>query len=78
MVLCLQHLWRSHDVKVILNNGETYEFHDEGNEFVYECRHIQECISKGLLESPALPVDRSIEVVGYIRKLYMDWGLIKK
>lgn len=72
----IDHFWRSHDVKVILNSGEVFEFHDSGSEFVYECRHIQQCISQGLLESPILPLDRSIEVVGYIRKLYTDWGMM--
>lgn len=74
----IDHFWRSHDVKVMLNSGETYEFHDSGNEFVYECRHIQSCISQGLTESPILPLARSIEVVGYIRKLYADWGMTEK
>lgn len=72
----IDHFWRSHDVHVFLNNGEHFEFHDDGNEFVHECRHIHDCIASGLTESPALPVDRSVEVVGYIRKLYTDWGFI--
>lgn len=72
----IDHFWRSHDVKVVLNSGETLEFHDSGNEFVYECRHIQSCIAQGLTESPVLPLHRSIEVVGYIEKLYRNWGLI--
>lgn len=73
----IDHFWRSHDVKVILNSGKTYEFHDVGNEFVHECRHIHSCISQGLLESPVLPLARSIEVVGCIRKLYTDWGMME-
>lgn len=50
--------------------------YDSGNEFVYECRHIQSCIGQGLTESPVLPLHRSIEVVGYIEKLYRSWGMI--
>lgn len=73
----IDHFWRSHDVTVYLNSGEKQEFHDAGNEFVYECRHIQQCIAAGLLESPILPVERSVEVVGYIRSLYRDWGLLQ-
>lgn len=74
----VDHFWRSHDVKVVLKSGETLEFHDGGNEFVYECRHIQACIAQGLPESPVLPLSRSIEVVGYIEKLYKTWDLLAK
>lgn len=73
----IDHFWRSHDVKVTLTDGQILEFHDEGNEFVYECRHIHDCITSGLLESPALPLSRSIEAVSCTRKLYEDWGFAK-
>lgn len=68
--------WRSHHVRVLLKDGKIYEFNDEGNEFVYEAKHIQECINKGLIESPAIRAKDSIKEVYDIVFLYKQWGLL--
>ena len=68
--------WRSHHVEVILNNKTKYEFNDEGNEFVYEIKHIQECLKLGHLQSPIISEAESIKEVEYINYLYSKWGLL--
>lgn len=67
--------WRSHKVDVYLDNGEHLEFKDEGNEFVYEARHIKECLEKGLLESPYMRKENTVNEVNYINVLYKKWGM---
>ena len=74
--IIIDSFWRSHDVKILFNDGRTLEFHDSGNEFVYEVRHVQECLKKGLLESPMVPRKSSVNEVKNIRYLYKKWNLI--
>ncbi len=75
--IIIDEFWRSHHVLVLLNNGNKYEFSDEGNEFVYETKHIQDCLIKGLKESPVIKEKDSVNEVINIEYLYRKWGLIK-
>lgn len=68
--------WRSHHVRVLLKDGKIYEFNDEGNEFVHEAKYIQECINKGLIESPVIRAKDSIKEVYDIVSLYKQWSLL--
>jgi len=74
--ITINEFWRSHHVLVELNNGNKYEFDDEGNEFVYEARHIHECLDKKLLQSPIINEEDSIKEVETITYLYKKWKMI--
>ena len=74
--MIIHEFWRSHNVEVIFNDGNKYDFKDEGNEFVYEAKHIQECLNKGLTESPIIKKENSVEEVKNINYLYKKWKLI--
>lgn len=74
--MIIHEFWRSHNVEVILNDGNKYNFTDEGNEFVYEAKHIQECLDLGLIESPIIKKENSVEEVKNIDYLYKKWKLI--
>lgn len=74
--ITIDEFWRSHHVLVEVNDGNKYEFKDEGNEFVYEAKHIQDCLNKGLLVSPVIGEKDSVNEVKNITHLYKKWGLI--
>ena len=74
--MTIDEYWRSHHVLIETNDGNKYEFSDEGSEFVYEAKHIQECLDKGLIESPIVKEEDSISEVRNIEYLYKKWGLI--
>ena len=42
-------------------------------ELMYELQHFNECMLKGLTESPVIPVDDSIRHIELCRKLYDEW-----
>ncbi len=42
-------------------------------ELMYELQHFNECIEKGLNESPVIPVSASIRHAEFCRKLYDEW-----
>ncbi|MDD6614954.1 MAG: Gfo/Idh/MocA family oxidoreductase [Lachnospiraceae bacterium] len=46
---------------------------DEG--YQYEIRHVQECIRKGLTESPVMTWEKSRSVLALCDRLRGDWGL---
>ena len=73
--IIINEFWRSHHVVVEIGN-EALEFKDDGNEFVYEAKHIQDCLNKGLIESPLIPSKNSISEVYNIELLYSKWGLL--
>lgn len=74
--ISIDEFWRSHHVLVETNDGDKYEFNDEGNEFVYEAKHIQECLNKGLIVSPMIQEKDSVQEVKNIRYLYKKWNLV--
>ena len=73
--MIIHEFWRSHNVEVLLNDGKKYEYKDEGNEFVYEAKHIQECIKNGLIQSPIIKDEDSIAETKNIEYLYSKWKL---
>ena len=74
--MIIHEFWRSHFVEVILDDGKRFEFKDDGNEFVYEARHIHDCLDKRLLQSPIIGKQDSIDEVTNIDYLYRKWDLI--
>lgn len=74
--IIIHEFWRSHYVLVETNDGNKFEFDDDGNEFVYEVKHVQDCLNKGLIESPFVKEDDCIQEVSNIEYLYSKWGLI--
>ena len=74
--ITIDEFWRSHHVVVETNDGNIKEFKDEGNEFVYEAKHIQDCLNKNLIESPLIKEEDSVQEVENIEYLYKKWHLI--
>lgn len=69
--------WRSHHVDVYVGNTIVESFDDSGSEFVYEINHFNDCLKSGLIESPIMNSQASINEVRYINYLYKKWNLIK-
>ena len=74
--ITIDEFWRSHHVVVETNDSNIKEFKDEGNEFVYEAKHIQDCLNKNLIESPLIKEEDSVQEVENIEYLYKKWHLI--
>lgn len=74
--ITIHEFWRSHYVLLETIDGKKKEFKDEGNEFVYEIKHIQNCLNNGLIQSPIIKDIDSINEVKNIVSLYKKWNLI--
>jgi len=66
-------------VKDILYYSEEFEVFEDNYEstgFQYEAAHVTECISKGLKESPVMPLDESLAIAKAMDLLRKDFGVI--
>ena len=55
------HYWRPHSVSLMRKDGTVrFESRVEGRGFQYEVMHVQDCIRKGLRQSPIMPLADSL------------------
>ena len=81
--ITIPRFWSPEQVTVKTAAGEqTWDFpvdqkieglRDEG--YQYEVRHVNDCIRKGLRESPVVTFERTIRVLEQCDRLRKDWGL---
>ncbi|HAA75407.1 TPA: dehydrogenase [Candidatus Latescibacteria bacterium] len=57
------------------NDSEPLETPTVGNGYNYEAEEVARCVAEGLIESPAMPHDESIAVMGTLDTIRAQWGL---
>ncbi|MCB9452866.1 MAG: Gfo/Idh/MocA family oxidoreductase [Anaerolineaceae bacterium] len=55
--------------------SEHLEIPYEANGFHYDFAHLQECVAKGLTESPVMPLDESLQIMKTMDSIRAQWGL---
>lgn len=74
--ITVPYFWKSNQLDVYLNNGETLHFNFPYNsEFVYEINHINDCIKKGYLQSPVMDQNKTIQTIELVDQLYRKWKI---
>lgn len=65
-------------VSVHRSDGQILEYPCErlGDGYCYEARHVQECLEKGLTESPMLPLQFSLELMQTMDEVRRQIGLV--
>ncbi|EFR31387.1 hypothetical protein [Eremococcus coleocola] len=46
------------------------------NDFVYEIDYFNTCLDQGLIESPIMSAERTLNCTHRVDQLYREWGLI--
>jgi predicted dehydrogenase len=54
---------------------ERFDFPLEGNGYEYEAQEVMDCLRSGKLESPLMPLDESLSIMGTLDTLRAQWGL---
>ncbi|MCF0114078.1 MAG: Gfo/Idh/MocA family oxidoreductase, partial [Erysipelotrichaceae bacterium] len=69
--------WKAKEVILEVYNEEkvVYPF-PYTSEFKYEVNHINACIEKGLLTSPVITKEMTLETTSMVEEAYKQWGLI--
>lgn len=62
--------WKADTIELHTKDGVIKEEYKVESEFVYQINHINECLDKGLLTSPVMTPERTIEMVSILEKLY--------
>ena len=57
------------------NDSEPLETQTVGNGYNYEAEEVARCVAEGLIESPAMPHDESITIMGTLDTIRAQWGL---
>ena len=57
------------------NDSEPLETPTVGNGYNYEAEEVARCVAEGLIESPAMPHDESITIMGTLDTIRAQWGL---
>lgn len=75
--ITLSPFWRAQAVKITDNDGRVEEasFPFFGGGFEYEIAEASDCIRRGLLESPEMPLDESIAIMETMDDIRRSWGL---
>lgn len=71
--IVVPYFWKASEVLIEIN-GETQNFSfDYESEFVYEINHVNECLKKGLIESPVMTKELTLQSVELADQLYAQW-----
>jgi predicted dehydrogenase len=57
-------------------SDEEIELPFEGNGYIHEIRHVEECVAAGLNESPVMPLADTVETLRICDGLRHEWGIV--
>ena len=66
------------DVVYYADNDAVFEDNFESTGFQYEAQHVNDCIEKGLTESPIMPLKDSMAIAKAMDALRKDFGVVYK
>ncbi|KXU52270.1 oxidoreductase, NAD-binding domain protein [Candidatus Stoquefichus sp. KLE1796] len=72
--IVVPYFWKSKGLELHIHGQETQYFdYPYQSEFVYEIKHIHDCLNKGLIESPVMNKEKTIQACQLVEKLYQKW-----
>ncbi len=75
--IAIPNYWKSREVFVTMHDGNSMHYPFNFNsEFLFEIEHIHECIEKGLLQSPVMTKEKTIESATIVSNLHHKWKLL--
>ena len=74
----IHHPWKLSQMTVELSEGEseTITLPMEGKGYSYQAAEVMRCLDAGLLESPAMPLDESLQIMKTLDRLRNQWRLV--
>lgn len=65
--------WKAQKAKVIKEEQVAEIVLPHENEFVFEIEHVNDCLAQGLLESPVVTAEMTLQTVELVEKMYQQW-----
>ena len=69
----IPHFWRAQEMTITTDNDKEDIQLPHQNEFVFEVDHVNNCLAKGLSESPVMAADLTLQTVELVEKMYQQW-----
>lgn len=69
----IPHFWRAQEMMITIDDKKEHIQLPHQNEFVFEVNHVNQCIKDGLLESPVMSADLTLQTVELVEKMYQQW-----
>lgn len=73
-VIRVPHFSHTDDV-ILIRDGKEEHFKCDANGFEHEIRETHRCIREGLIESPLMPLDETLETMRTMDSLRAQWGM---
>ena len=70
----VEDFWKARKMKVVIDGIEDIIEIPCNCEFVYEVNHVNECIQKGLLTSPIMKPENSIQTMEITENIFRNWN----
>lgn len=67
------HFWRAQEALLVVDGKEEVVKIPHTNEFVFEVNHVNECLEKGLLTSPIMTANLTLDTIELIEMMYQQW-----
>lgn len=69
--------WRQERLQLVPFKGEPreFEFPTRGRAYLYQILETIRCLDEGLIESPSMPLDETLAIMGTLDTLRAQWGL---
>lgn len=71
--LWIPNFWKTKEALLTTEAGEEKFFIDHQSEFVFEVEHVNECLEKGLINSPVMNKEITLQTVKIVESLYQQW-----
>ena len=72
--ITVRDFWKADHLDINMNDGSCRQVNfPQNSEFVFEARHIHECIEKGLIESPVMTRKRTLETIRLVDQLQQQF-----
>lgn len=66
--------WKARKARVVLRDGETIDIdYPCEHELIYEVKHIEDCLKKGLKESPVMNREMTVDTIEILETISGEW-----
>lgn len=71
--IVIPYFWKTKQAEICTEGQSEQQYIEHQNEFVFEIDHVNECLKQGLIESPIMTKEMTLQTVELVEKLYQQW-----
>ncbi|WP_440897954.1 Gfo/Idh/MocA family protein [Amphibacillus sp. Q70] len=71
--IIIPYFWKTKQAEICIEGHSEQHYMEHQSEFVFEIDHVNECLKQGLIESPTMTKEMTLQTVELVEKLYQQW-----